>query len=281
MEQGVHNASYRQLLRQLEAAPGGRRLAGLLLASAAGAAWPRARRQQRSKQSISEVCTRCKECKETSFHRIWECTGRKPHEIYKLSDEFAARAQTGREAEACFWVRGLIPEPWLEVPKPIQSEDWTCHGINGFDEACFPHGSEDNPTYAFGDASGGKDTSDAALRRVGLAVAVYSELTPDMMIEIGIWGGLPGDVQTVARGELYALYLTVRGGSGHVIFVTDNAAVCSGWYSGHPASPSGENADLWFLIGTVLKARGSQLKVTVIFVHSHQEAIDMCQRRTP
>eukprot|EP00959_Pyramimonas_sp_CCMP1952_P427469 8952723-Pyramimonas_sp.AAC.1 len=29
MEQGIHNASYRQLLCQLEAAPGGRRLAGL------------------------------------------------------------------------------------------------------------------------------------------------------------------------------------------------------------------------------------------------------------
>eukprot|EP00959_Pyramimonas_sp_CCMP1952_P220824 4616887-Pyramimonas_sp.AAC.1 len=69
MDQGIHNASNRQLPRQLEAAPGGRRLAGLLLASAAGAAWPRARRQQRSKQSISEVCMRCNECKETAFHR--------------------------------------------------------------------------------------------------------------------------------------------------------------------------------------------------------------------
>eukprot|EP00959_Pyramimonas_sp_CCMP1952_P112541 2353033-Pyramimonas_sp.AAC.1 len=76
--------------------------------------------------------------------------------------------------------------------------------------------SEDSPTYIFGDASGGADTRDAALRRVGLAVAVFSDLTSDMMIEIGIWGGLPGAVQTVARGELHALYLTVRGGCVHV-----------------------------------------------------------------
>eukprot|EP00959_Pyramimonas_sp_CCMP1952_P434768 9103596-Pyramimonas_sp.AAC.1 len=82
---------------------------------------------------------RCNECKETSFHRAWECSGRKHHEIYDLSDEFVAKAHAGREAEARFWVRGLIPSPWLEVPEPIQEEDWTCHGIDGFGEACFPH----------------------------------------------------------------------------------------------------------------------------------------------
>eukprot|EP00959_Pyramimonas_sp_CCMP1952_P335629 7027854-Pyramimonas_sp.AAC.1 len=153
--------------------------------------------------------------------------------------------------------------------------------MSGSAEAWLPEGSESAPTFIFGDASGGADTQGAALRRVGLAVAVYSDLTSDMTIEIGVWGGLPGATQTVARGELYALYLTVRGGCGHIVFVTDNAAVCSGWYSSLPFAPAGGNADLWFLIGSVLKARGSQLSITVFFVHSHQEATDMCNSRTP
>ena len=283
MEQGVHNASYRQLLRQLEAAPGGRRLAGLLLAAAVGASWPRTRRQQKSKQSVSEWCSRCKDCKETSFHRVWECEARKPHDIYKLSDEFAGRAQAGREAEECFWVRGLIPSSWLTVPEPIQDEDWICYGLEGggLTDSCFPEGSEVAPTFIFGDASGGEDSRDAGLRRVGLAVAVYADLNYDMNLEIGVWGGLPGGTQTVARGELYALYVAARGGRGHVVFVTDNAAVCSGWYANNPANPCGANADLWFLIGKTVREKREVLAITVVFVHSHQEAIDMCDGRTP
>ena len=41
LEDGICNLSLRALLRQLEAGPNGRKLAGMPLAAAAEAAWPR------------------------------------------------------------------------------------------------------------------------------------------------------------------------------------------------------------------------------------------------
>ena len=68
--QGVRNQSHRSLLRQLEAAPDGGRLAGLLLAEAAGSGWLRARGQTRAKRPICEKCLRCRGHDGTSRLRV-------------------------------------------------------------------------------------------------------------------------------------------------------------------------------------------------------------------
>eukprot|EP00959_Pyramimonas_sp_CCMP1952_P465250 9487979-Pyramimonas_sp.AAC.1 len=122
MEGGVHNYSYRQLLDQLAQAPGGHRLANLLLAAAVGADWPRTRRQTRCRQSMSVVCARCQIDPETSFHRVWACSAQSQHPVYKLSEDLISKAYAQAEAEECFWTRGLVPSSWMEVPPPPDSE---------------------------------------------------------------------------------------------------------------------------------------------------------------
>eukprot|EP00959_Pyramimonas_sp_CCMP1952_P353524 7406771-Pyramimonas_sp.AAC.1 len=74
---------------------------------------------------------------------------------------------------------------------------------------CLGQGTEDAPLLVFGDASGGKDTHDPRLRRVGIAVTVIESLSP---FQLGphVLGPLPGPSQTVPRGEIAALDLVIR-----------------------------------------------------------------------
>eukprot|EP00959_Pyramimonas_sp_CCMP1952_P328091 6868614-Pyramimonas_sp.AAC.1 len=62
--------------------------------------------------------------------------------------------------------------------------------------------------YIFGDASGRADAASPALRRAGVSIAAFHSLSiNDVHLEVAIWGPLPGDRQTVVRGELLAMPL--------------------------------------------------------------------------
>ena len=75
-------------------------------------------------------------------------------------------------------------------------------------------------TY-YGDASGGEYTQYSKLRRVGVSVVLCDQ---PGRIAFGISSNLPGDVQSVGRGELFALVLLLRclEQNTQVEFVTDN-----------------------------------------------------------
>eukprot|EP00959_Pyramimonas_sp_CCMP1952_P341663 7156869-Pyramimonas_sp.AAC.1 len=68
------------------------------------------------------------------------------------------------------------------------------------------------PLVIYGDASGGADTHDPRLRRVGLAAAASVPGSNDE--SPCVFGLLPGDRQTVARGELYMLEVAIRWPTG-------------------------------------------------------------------
>ena len=106
------------------------------------------------------------------------------------------------------------------------------------------HGTAERPLYAFGDGSGGPDTHDIRLRRVGIAVCVITSFTP---FEVGpfLMGPLAGGIQTVPKGEITALELAIRRSSGVLIFTTDCAEVCRGWWEQLYRHPAGVHAGLW------------------------------------
>ena len=125
------------------------------------------------------------------------------------------------EAEECFWLRWLTPEPWVRMPPPQDSTDWNWFGFNEFGRGRLGHGTIENPMYIFGDASGGEDSRDNRLRRVGVGIAVDQELAENMTMDKAIWEGLPGDVQTVPRGELKSLLLATWASRGPILYITD------------------------------------------------------------
>eukprot|EP00959_Pyramimonas_sp_CCMP1952_P034135 715463-Pyramimonas_sp.AAC.1 len=97
----------------------------------------------------------------------------------------------------CYWYRGLLPSHLTAVDPPPSEECWQVSHNDDLNQHYFGEGSELEPLLIHGDASGGCDTHDPRLRRIGLAVsAVGEEPGPDSKF---VFGPLPGPRQTVPR----------------------------------------------------------------------------------
>ena len=88
-----------------------------------------------------------------------------------MTQELINRAVVQANLAECFWYRGLIPAEWTKVQLPAQNEDWKGVGQDHVGSFPFGVGTADSPLVTHGDASGGADTHDPRLRRVGLAAA--------------------------------------------------------------------------------------------------------------
>ncbi len=105
-------------------------------------------------------------------------------------------------------------------------------------------------TY-YGDASGGELTSYSDLRRCGCALVKINN--NNGVVLYGASFNLPGKIQTVGRGEAYALvYLIDRAkADSHIDFVTDNKGVYIIVSKGPVAGSKSLNSDLYAHIFSV------------------------------
>eukprot|EP00959_Pyramimonas_sp_CCMP1952_P213594 4469105-Pyramimonas_sp.AAC.1 len=65
-------------------------------------------------------------------------------------------------------------------------------------------GDSNDPLLVFGDASGGPESRNPRLRRVGIGIAVRNCFSP-CHVSASLRAPLPGRARTVSRGELLAL----------------------------------------------------------------------------
>eukprot|EP00959_Pyramimonas_sp_CCMP1952_P248731 5199305-Pyramimonas_sp.AAC.1 len=86
------------------------------------------------------------------------------------------------------------------------------------------------------------------------------------------WGPLPGDRQTVVRGELLAMLLALQVSDHDVVYIADCEGAYLNFYRGHLNSPAGPDVDLWHQVG-VEQARRSGDYV-VLFTNSHATGED-------
>ena len=96
----------------------------------------------------------------------------------------------------------------------------------------------------YGDASGGIFSSMPRIRRIGCGI-IQIDGTGEL-----VWGqhfNLPGNIQTVPRGELYVLlYLVERlEPFAHVTYVTDNQKMSETYNKGKGAALKSTNCDLF------------------------------------
>ena len=142
-------------------------------------------------------------------------------EAYRRWDDLYSMAAAQHECDPAFWLRGLIPKGWTALPPPPDQESWYGSGnfLDGIVDGMLGDGALEAPVVLFGDASGGPDTKDPRFRRVGCGlVHVMSEA--DLSICGVVMGSLPGR-QTVAHGELYMLYLSLRFATVFVVYIYD------------------------------------------------------------
>ena len=180
-------------------------------------------------------------------------------------------------------MRGLIPAPWTFIPPPPSAESILGGNLLGGSvcEGCLGAGTTQAPLVLFGDASGGRDTHDPRLRRVGLAVAHLHCYDPPTLGP-HIMGPLPGASQSVPRGELLALLWALRYSVGVLIYVTDCSEVARGWYAELFRRPEGPQADLWRMVGQLLLDQARHPTCIVIMqVPSHLSAREFIARGIP
>ena len=122
----------------------------------------------------------------------------------------------------------------------------------------------DSGTY-YGDASGGEWTEHPTLRRVGVGLLKGA----NGVFLHGVSSNLPGSVQTVARGELFAFLLLLRHLSVNSIgeFVTDNLNVETTFLKGPQLAVNSSNCDLWEECFKLISDKS--LNITVRWMPSH------------
>ena len=106
------------------------------------------------------------------------------------TQELAGRAAEELDA-ACFWMRGITPRSWIQVPDPPR---WTHQALKGT--------PADAIRFALGsDGAGGRFNSEARLRRTTFASVVVAE-TPRGYVLRNATAGVTRGAQTVPNAEL-------------------------------------------------------------------------------
>jgi len=166
----------------------------------------------------------------------------------------------------CLWLRGILPQSLMAIDEAHLP---TNHIVAKYTNE--PDGQWQSGTY-YGDASGGEFTEYPELRRCGCGVAFVLD---DGSLSYGASFNLPGQVQTVARGELYALVFLVGklAPSTVVDFVTDNEGVYKMFNQGRTASKNSVNCDLYTALFHDIECKA--VRLTVRWMPSHLKPTDV------
>ena len=205
-------------------------------------------------------CLRCGDPSDDDFHTFWTCPANcnLTHEFVADTQKLISEATKQIHEYPCLWLRGILPEHFTEIPAIHEPS-------NIFDPTFIKEGRWISRTY-YGDASGGEYTSYPKIRRVGCSVVACSETGE---VQFGAHFPLPGPVQSVGRGELYALYALVQflEPLAEVQFVTDNLNVKRTYNKGPRAAANSSNCDIYKLIFDIIYDKG--LRVGVRWMPSH------------
>jgi len=169
--------------------------------------------------------------------------------------------------------RALLPTGLVDIPQAPLHPDTLCAADPAAGEPPFP-GTRDAPVSIYGDASGGRYGKDRRLRRIGWGAAIWRPgLTPGVdPISWGGYGALGGPVQSVNRGELWAVLQALERTTGHARLVTDSAYVVKGISKICARTPKAllrwaSHLDLWSTLLRLIDTNAITLEV--IKVESH------------
>ncbi len=180
-------------------------------------------------------------------------------DVSKKSSSAAERLST---EFPCLWLRGILPSQFTDIdPQYVPPNTVKYTYIN--------HTSTSivwaSGTY-YGDASGGEFSSFAPIRRAGCGLAAISD---DGTLRFGVSFNLPGTVQTVPRGELYALVaLVLFASQGSTLdYVTDNKGLYNTYTQGPKFALQTTNCDLYNMLYKAIYDKA--LLVEVRWMPSH------------
>ena len=246
---------------------------------AAAAFWPNLRVHQINPE-VSKFCDRCGGTEiDTPLHCFWSCPANGTIEAEEVASTqgLVAEAEAHFQDLACLWIRGLIPysltKAVLDQWQPSEDLHLVTSSVGGAVKIS-------DTITVYGDASGGKFTRYAALRRVGVGI-----VSIDQEGNV-IWGqrfNLPGKVQTVARGELYAIVRAAHLAEEYaeIDFVTDNLGNCMKFNAGREKALLSNNGDMFKSLFEEILLKQLDFAVRWMPSHSERKGIDLPPEVTP
>jgi hypothetical protein len=212
--------------------------------------------------SFSPVCPRCDHPVEDDLHTFWlcPCNANIDEISVKCTQKLVSKASADAAELPCLWLRGILPSALTQLPpEAVPKSQVNVIYVN-------PDSVDWTSRSYYGDASGGKYTSHRRLRRCGCGVvAVDSQGS----LEFGMKCNLPGAVQTVGRGELFAFVLLVR----HLPFsvdaeyITDNEPLYKTYNAGPRAGANSANCDLFEEVFSLICTKA--LRISMRWMPSH------------
>ncbi len=223
----------------------------------AAGSWPMDRVHQHM-TTTDPICKRCGNAMDTTLHCYWQCpaNGLLEDPAVTSTQVLCPAAEAGSTDVPCLWLRGILPLRFTTLKQEnLPPRDvYTTHINNTPSPPLW-----DTGTY-YGDASGGDFSSVPLLRRVGVGVC---RISPLGKLLYGIHCNLPGDVQTVPRGEIYALVVLLTRASPLAVidYVTDNVGLRDAYNAGPTFCHSTNNCFLYNEIRNLISQK--ELVVTV------------------
>ena len=243
----------------------------------AGGQWSGAEAAELGVKGAQAACPRCGEnARETLVHRYYECAANASSgsDDVQRTQHLVHQAQREVERNPALWLRGLgtTPEAGGGDGQTLPTRVWRLEG-GAFQRAA---ATSSGVLWCATDGSGGANSSDPRVRRVGWGAIAYVVGSDLAAIPIGAaWGGVPGR-QTVARAEAHALAealnLFGKWGFGEIRVSADASYVVGAAEKLRTGAPIDSNTDLWQAARQVwdnLQRRG--VKVEVLKVRAHPE----------
>ena len=249
--------------------------AGALHAIGCAATWPMARRAEAG-MACSPLCPRCGMEVEDDFHRFWSCPDNATisDPDVQQTQSLIGQARAGVDAFACFWLRGIVPHAWSNVPEAPDEEqvsnDW--------------HASDDEvwgPGFYYTDGSGGSRSSDTRARRCGCGIARVDVSSEPPTVLNWAHGPLPGAKQSVPRAELYAILVLLRRlgplEQAPAFVYTDSKYVFDKARVGPSPRKASGNSDLWKAFwAEMVRLRW---RVCILKIRAHCDHMDLWSGR--
>jgi len=211
------------------------------------------------------VCVLCGANECDDYHQFWSCpslaTSTWPE--VESTNYLVPAAASGMRDFPCLWLRGLLPSELLvtrdhPIPPPRSVDN-----VSVYDPFGITPDPEVWPPGLYGtDASGGRWGSYPLLRRCGCGVARLTSMDPPFRLEWGAWFPLVGELQTVPRAELYAIYMVVAKVPAGVIYIVSDSELNVNLYAKtkfHACSSI--NGDLWRAIYHHIESKPITLKL--------------------
>ena len=246
-----------------------------------GACWPQARVAEIHPE-VSPMCQYCFSEPEDALHFFWTCprhSACEAEEVAESQDLIELAIEDGQDNPSK-WYRGIMSSSDISIGSDMEPTDQSIYVLKSNNLPINTEPDSWPSGFYFGDASGGPYTAYPSLRRVGVGVAMYRE--SERQADFRLHYPLPGQVQTVPRGETHVVLLVTSMLEQGAVATqyTDNYPVYKIFNKGEKFALASANRDIWLQIFQNIRRKRLRLELKWFPSHLSESPEERAKRKS-